>query len=66
MDPANRPSPFKRYRRLERQPLATDLDRSSSIVSALPSTKVANPHCRETASRSRGTHRVAASIRLAR
>ncbi|MGH9248040.1 MAG: hypothetical protein ACRD0W_00755, partial [Acidimicrobiales bacterium] len=26
MDPANRPSPFKRYRNLERQPLPTDLD----------------------------------------
>ena len=31
--------------------------RSSSIGSALPSTEVANPHCRQTASRSRGTHR---------
>ena len=29
--------------------------RSSSIVSALPSTDVANPHCGETANRSRGT-----------
>src|SRR5690349_12566316 len=39
--------------------------RSSSIVSALPSTDVANPHCDETASRSSGTYLLAASILLA-
>jgi SagB-type dehydrogenase family enzyme len=35
MDPANRPSPFKRYRRLQRQPLPTDLDPPADAPSAL-------------------------------
>jgi hypothetical protein len=35
MDPANRPSPFKRYRRLERQPLPTDLEPPAGAPSAL-------------------------------
>jgi SagB-type dehydrogenase family enzyme len=35
MDPANRPSPFKRYRNLERQPLPTDLDPPADAPTAL-------------------------------
>ena len=35
MDPANRPSPFKRYRNLERQPLPTDLDPPAGAPTAL-------------------------------
>jgi SagB-type dehydrogenase family enzyme len=35
MDPANRPSPFKRYRNLERQPLPTDLDPPDGAPTAL-------------------------------
>jgi SagB-type dehydrogenase family enzyme len=35
MDPANRPSPFKRYRKLERQPLPTDLDPPADAHTAL-------------------------------
>jgi SagB-type dehydrogenase family enzyme len=35
MDPANRPSPFKRYRHLERQPLPTDLEPPAGAPTAL-------------------------------
>jgi hypothetical protein len=35
MDPANRPSPFKRYRHLERQPLPTDLEPPADAPTAL-------------------------------
>jgi SagB-type dehydrogenase family enzyme len=35
MDPANRPSPFKRYRNLERQPLPTDLGPPADAPTAL-------------------------------
>jgi len=35
MDPANRPSPFKRYRHLEREPLPTDLERPADAPTAL-------------------------------
>ncbi|MGH9259911.1 MAG: SagB/ThcOx family dehydrogenase, partial [Acidimicrobiales bacterium] len=35
MDPANRPSPFKRYQNLERQPLPTDLDPPADSPTAL-------------------------------
>jgi len=42
MDPANRPSPFKRYRNLERQPLPTDLDPPADAPTAL---EVLSGHC---------------------
>jgi SagB-type dehydrogenase family enzyme len=35
MDPANQPSPFKRYRNLERHPLPTDLDPPADSPTAL-------------------------------
>jgi SagB-type dehydrogenase family enzyme len=35
MDPANRPSPFKRYQNLERQPFPTDLDPPADAPTAL-------------------------------
>jgi SagB-type dehydrogenase family enzyme len=42
MDPANRPSPFKRYWHLERQPLPTDLEPPAGAPSAL---EVLSGHC---------------------